>query len=397
MAAPAEDLRERIERAKRAHPLLPTVLAEGIELRRSGRGRWQGRCPFHDDRHPSFTVYEEEDRFKCFGGACGERGDIFDWYRLRRGLDLLAALDFLDGAPPPPARDPGADRAPGDDDAADPCWEALGYEEQVVMNCAGAWYHRRLLAAPAARAYLARRGIPLDVIASQWLGYSDGTGLYEALGGERQRAIACALGLFTLAPQFRGHVGRDHARIPRGAWREALAGRLVIPELRGDQPVWFAGRLLEGDPAAGTPGSDWQPPKYRNLRGSRPILGYEHVAGRREVFLVEGPFDYLTALAWGLAACCTCGTNYRLDRLGFLASAETVFGLFDGDEAGRTAIWRFAPILGAALRPLGLPDGLDLNALARLPDGRERFEALLAAGRRGQFLRPPDEVRPGPD
>ena len=52
-------------------------------------------------------------------------------------------------------------------------------------------------------------------------------------------------------------------------------------------------------------------------------------------------------------------------------------------------------MLGAALRPLGLPDGLDLNALAARPDGRSCFDALLAAGRRGEFLRPPDDPLAG--
>jgi DNA primase len=154
--------------------------------------------------------------------------------------------------------------------------------------------------------------------------------------------------------------------------------------------------LLDETPDTWVPARGWSRPKYRNLRGARPILGYERVAGRREVFLVEGPFDYLTAVAWGLPACCTCGTNFRLDRLGFLASADRIFGIFDGDAAGRVGIRRFGPVLGDALRPLALPEGLDLNALALLPGGRARFEALLAEGRRGNFLRPPGDVCPVP-
>ena len=388
----AAALRERIARVKRAQPLLATVLTEGVALRPAGRGRWEGRCPFHDDRTPSFSVYAGDDRFRCFGGGCGVRGDIFDWYRLRRGLDFAAALAYLDAAPPPPARPAradGGDRSPLASATRDPLWERLGYEEQAVMNRAGAHYQRLLRATPAARAYLMARGIPRATVEARCLGYSDGRGLYEALGTARRRAVAVGLGLLTVPGRYRPLVGVAHAGIPRGAWRETLAGRLLIPELRQGQPIWFAGRRRGDDADPGSPPTGRRAPKYRNLRGARPILGYELVAGRREAYLAEGPFDWLTAVSWGLAACCTCGTGYRLDRLGFLAAAETVFGLFDGDAAGRRAIWRFAAVLGPVLRPLDLPDGLDLNALGRHPDGRARFAALLAAGRRGRFLRSP--------
>lgn len=70
-AAGTGELRERIARAKRAHPLLAKVRAEGIALRPCGRGRRQARCPFHNDRHPSLTLYEDGGRFRCFGCAAG--------------------------------------------------------------------------------------------------------------------------------------------------------------------------------------------------------------------------------------------------------------------------------------------------------------------------------------
>ena len=49
------------------------------ELRRSGNGRLRGLCPLHDERTPSFFVYEP-DRWVCFG-ACHDGGDVIELAR----------------------------------------------------------------------------------------------------------------------------------------------------------------------------------------------------------------------------------------------------------------------------------------------------------------------------
>lgn len=48
-------------------------------LRPSGRNL-KGSCPFHLERTPSFVVFPESQRWKCFG-ACGEGGDVIDLLR----------------------------------------------------------------------------------------------------------------------------------------------------------------------------------------------------------------------------------------------------------------------------------------------------------------------------
>ncbi len=58
-----------------------------------------------------------------------------------------------------------------------------------------------------------------------------------------------------------------------------------------------------------------------------------------------------------------------------------MYGLLDGDDAGRAAAERYGRQLGARWRPIELPEGHDLNDLGAQPDGHERFLALLAAAR----------------
>jgi hypothetical protein len=71
------DLTARVQAVKVFWPIdrfCTDLLA--IRLQRSGRDRWKATCPLpgHDDRSPSFVVYEQSDSAWCFG--CNRGGDI---------------------------------------------------------------------------------------------------------------------------------------------------------------------------------------------------------------------------------------------------------------------------------------------------------------------------------
>lgn len=77
MTTSSYGLKRCIEVIKEAVPI-ERVAAEYTELRSVWEGRYEGRCPFpdHEDRTPSFHVYAEERRFKCYG--CQLFGDVLD-------------------------------------------------------------------------------------------------------------------------------------------------------------------------------------------------------------------------------------------------------------------------------------------------------------------------------
>ena len=81
---------------KARHPLGDTVEAAGVRLVGRGRVR-QGVCPFHDEAEGSFTVYEDSQRFWCFG--CGSGGDVLDFIQRSEDLTLPDAIARLDGSP----------------------------------------------------------------------------------------------------------------------------------------------------------------------------------------------------------------------------------------------------------------------------------------------------------
>jgi DNA primase len=342
---------------KQDHPLREVLVARGIDLRTAGQGRLKARCPFHEDREPSLLVDERDDHFHCFG--CGAHGDVIDFVMRRDGVSFGEACRRLLGSPSSSSSSitcipRGAETVLLPRERR---WDRLTLEEQIVMNTAAAVYQRCFWQDSRARAYVRERAIPDWVARACAVGYVDGHSLEAFLRRHSGLRVARDLGLLRRPERGDSGVGL----------REFLAERLVVPEIRGGQCIWFIGRRLDDGP---------RHPKYLALDGERPVLGYERAAGRRDVYLCEGVFDYLTAVAWHLPAFSPCGTALPAQRLGFLARARTVYGVLDGDDAGRTAAARFGEQLGERWSPLNLPDGCDLNDLGRRPDGRMMFFRL---------------------
>jgi DNA primase len=360
--------RAEIEEVRRLNPVDDVIREYGIDLRPEGV-RLKGLCPFHPDaNHPNLTVSPDRLAWKCF--RCQAGGDVIEFVRQKENLRFPQAYEKLRQRCHGSARSGGAQRqAPGPPSpihasagAVRPArkpWDRLSLPEQVVMNTARSVYEEGLWQNRRALAYVRERGLPDWTIRHCGIGYADGHSLELYLRRHDGLRIAEQLGL--LRP----------ARSGTGC-RELLAGRVVVPELRGGQCIWFIGRSMDqaGDG-----------PKYVALPGERPVLGLERAAGRREAFVCEGVFDYLTAVVWRLAACSFCGTRLPDDRLGFLAGAEVIYGLFDPDAAGQEGAAHACQQLGERFRPIRLPDGCDLNDLGCRPDGRAAFFQLLAEAR----------------
>ncbi|MFX0135570.1 MAG: CHC2 zinc finger domain-containing protein, partial [Candidatus Hodarchaeota archaeon] len=68
------------------------VESYGVKLKKSGKG-FKGLCPFHDDHEPSFLIYPDTQRWKCFG--CNEAGDIFGFVMKKEGVDFPKAFNIL--------------------------------------------------------------------------------------------------------------------------------------------------------------------------------------------------------------------------------------------------------------------------------------------------------------
>ena len=204
---------------KARHPLGDAVEAAGVRLRGRGRVR-QGVCPFHDEVEASFTVYGDSERWYCFG--CGDGGDVLDFIQRVEGLSLPDAIRRLDGGSglaPAAAVQSRAAFKPRRSTAA-----VLPPRDPALLTAAARFYAGRLRRTPAAREYLASRGVGMDAAVRLGLGFAPGDGLREAV--ESSGFTAGRLrdsGLFT----------------ERGS--ERFAGMVVVPEVAGDLSAGLRG------------------------------------------------------------------------------------------------------------------------------------------------------------
>ena len=83
--------KDSIDRVRDAIDMVELVGAK-TDLRRAGT-RWQGLCPFHDERTPSFSVNPEDKLYYCFG--CQKGGDAIGFVQEVEGLDFPEAVEML--------------------------------------------------------------------------------------------------------------------------------------------------------------------------------------------------------------------------------------------------------------------------------------------------------------
>ena len=68
------------------------VVSAWTPPRRVG-ARWVGRCPFHDERTPSFSVNAVDKLYFCFG--CQAKGDLIRFVQEKEGLEFAEAVEWL--------------------------------------------------------------------------------------------------------------------------------------------------------------------------------------------------------------------------------------------------------------------------------------------------------------
>jgi DNA primase len=385
------------EALKRERPLADLVASYGIALRRESAGTYRALCPFHQERTPSFWIDARDgsnEHYWCFG--CSAHGDVITFVMEREGCSFQEACERLSTRGRPLVVEP-APRASTKPTGRH--WEELSTDsiEARTLDLALHVYEKELWRDARAQGYLRRRAVPEEVARTQRLGYADGHAL---LGWLRQESGA---ELLPVAVELGLVLERPGAEDGTSAYREFFQDRLIVPELRQGRPIWCIGRTVEDEapppvvnpwdgastpvPGPAAAANSATPvrrprPKYLSLPGDKPVMGLEHVSGRRAAFLVEGPFDLLAAIGWRLPACAICGTHFPPERLPALAEALAIYGVFDPDRAGRSAAERFAPLFGSRWRPLRLPNSLDLAELAALgAAGREMFDVLVGRAR----------------
>lgn len=123
----------------RARNPLPAVIGASIKLRRFGQ-EWKACCPFHADRSPSFTIFDEGERFHCFG--CGATGDVLDYVQRAYRVSLGEAVDLLHDGNVPMLVQPKLQPRPDRDTTAEAIaiWRSAG---PISRTSAETYLHAR--------------------------------------------------------------------------------------------------------------------------------------------------------------------------------------------------------------------------------------------------------------
>jgi DNA primase len=298
---------------------LRTIIARDLGLTPRG-GLLEARCPFHQERTPSFKVWA--DHFYCFG--CGVSGTVFDWLQSDHGgsydargayFQTMALAGFAESVSThsaPPRLEP----KPLESARLEPWMLALVQGAQTALSA------RTTAAARDVWAYVKTRRLE-DVAERLGFGAVDWASLQRALELGAPRRVK--------------------------AWYR----RLLLVFWSGQQPVWFKVRLVNSTNSTGV---DRQAPRYDGPSVGSGVLpapyNADSLANRGEVVLVEGELN-AAALVQALGSAPVLGLpGGRLPQpwLSHLRDRSCLI-LTDDDEAGRKHAEDLEVTLGRATIP----------------------------------------------
>ncbi len=344
------------------------VIGSRVALKKSGKD-YQGLCPFHEEKTPSFSVSPTKNLYYCFG--CGAGGGAIKFLREFEGLSFIEAVESLAASmgmevPRRESKTPSRDLKP------------LFH----AMDAAESYFKAQLKASSPAKDYLQGRGLTGAMARDFNLGFAPKAwnSLRDALvGGNRpvQPKVLLEAGLIS-----RNKGGNEYDR-----FRE----RIMFP-VRDSQGriVAFGGRLI----------GDGDGPKYLNspetpiFQKSRELYGLfearKSVRPLTSLIVVEGYMDVIALAQAGIRnVVAALGTATGEEHYRKLYSVvDEVICCFDGDAAGRRAAWKALESAlgqlseGRRLKFMFLPDGEDPDTLVRqhgVDDFRSRIDGATPA------------------
>lgn len=348
------------------------VINTYVPLKRAG-SNYNGSCPFHSERTPSFTVFPATRSFYCFG--CGAGGDVVTFIMKRENLDYVSALELLAGRVgieiPRDARDREAEA------------NAVKRERVLSMNREAArFFHAALydqkLGAPGLR-YLTERGLSGATIKHFGLGFAP-----DGFGALTDHLTKLGYTAEEMSTGFLCGISKKTGR-PFDYFRN----RVIFPiiDVTGNV-VAFGGRVM-----------DDSVPKYLNtsdtpaFKKSRNLFALNYAKNNcsDRIILCEGYMDVIALHAHGFEnAVATLGTAITPEQARIMAKyTKQVIISYDSDEAGQRAANKAMKLLGEVgldVRVLRIPNAKDPDEFFK-KNGTAAYEKfkLLLDGSKAQF------------
>ncbi|MEI7709290.1 MAG: DNA primase [bacterium] len=367
MSSSVDQIKTRID--------IVSLISSYIKLDKAGAS-WKGRCPFHNEKTPSFFVSPDRDSYYCFG--CSASGDIFTFVEEFEGLDFKGALKLL------------ADRAGVQLEVFSPAKKEEESEKERlyrVMEEATKFFEKNLKENKPAQEYLKSRGLEEKTISDFRIGYAilDWRKLYDYLHAKNFSDADIEKAGLAKRPE-------QEAGAPSKAMYDRFRGRVMFPiSDSSGRIIAFSGRILVDDEKSAKYLNSPETPIFNK---SSVLFGIDKAKDsiRKNDFsiLVEGQMDLVLSHQAGfkntVASSGTAMTDKVISKENIINNLGLVCRLsknivlaYDADKAGVNASNRFAKIalsLGMDVKVAAMKEGVDpADTISK--DGKDAWREVI--------------------
>ncbi len=322
------------------------VVSSYLKLEKAG-GNFRAKCPFHNEKTPSFFVSPVRNSYYCFG--CGKGGDIFNFTQEMEGLDFKGSLKVL------------ADKAgvtlenfkKEDKSASDRLYS--------ILNDTTSFFQRNLIKNTSAIKYLYARGLKPETLKEFRIGFA-----LDSWNNLKDHLLS--LGYANKEMQKVGLViaGENGSH-------DRFRSRIMFPiSDNAGRIVAFSGRIF--DKEDGKVGKYVNSPETELFNKSQVLYGFDKakqaIRTNKSVVLVEGQMDLLMAHQVGskntVAVSGTAFSEHHAKVLQRLS--DKLILAFDADEAGLNATIKSSMV--------AVSNGMDVRAVD-IPKGKDPADIIL--------------------
>ena len=331
------------------------IIGREVTLKKSG-SNYMGRCPFHNEKTPSFSVNEGKQFYHCFG--CGKSGDVISFVQEYYKLPFMEAVEKLateNGIKLPERRSRGP---------------KIDYDKYYGINAKAARFFYNCLGIRGNKglAYFRKRGLSRDTITAFGLGYAPASG-------------------HALVDHLRSEGVTDEDMLKLGLASQGKEGiydrfrdRVMFPIISTqDKVIGFGGRAI----------GDYKP-KYLNSHESEIFLKKNNLFGlnltkkeidkQQRAIIVEGYMDMISLYQSGVRnVAASLGTALTINQARLLCRySKNIVLSYDSDQAGINAALRGIDVIiaaGGKPRVMNVTDGKDPDDFVKA-HGREAFLQL---------------------
>ena len=348
-----------IEQVREANDVVD-VISDYVQLKRSGRNFF-GRCPFHDEKTPSFSVSPDKQIYHCFG--CGAGGNVINFIMEHERLDFISSVKLL------------ADRANIhiETDASEPRKKDDRASIYNMHEIATRVFERQLNGAPAksAKDYLLKRGLSEETLKTFRVGFAPDS--WDTVTLEVMK-----LGL------SQDVLTRSGLLMPKngGGYYDRFRNRIMFPIMDINGKVQALGGRIFGEADGAKYMNSPETPIYHK---GRTLYGLnqsrDEIRTSRTAILVEGYMDLIRLYQEGFQnVVAGTGTAFTPEQAGLVKRfADKVLVCYDGDAAGQKAAQKAGLTLldkGLDVRIIQIPKGEDPDSFFDEKDAKA-FQKLI--------------------